>query len=110
KRLWVRGLFGCAAIAAAVVVGRFVIADGEGGDCQGGDIQGTESLDLVVLLTPTDVAPSNATGRAHLDVQDEDSNTTAKLELEVAGLDPGTYTVSVSTNAGTPDIVLGTFD
>jgi hypothetical protein len=113
KRFWVRGLIGCAAIAAAVVVGRCVVVDGAGdggGDCQGGDIQGTESLGLVVLLTPTAAAPSNATGRAHLEVEDENSNTTAKLELEVAGLDPGTYTVSVSTNAGTPEIVLGTFD
>src|SRR5712671_978413 len=74
-------------------------ADGSADDGeQGGAIEGTEHLDQVVILMATNNAPFGATGQAELQVDNEDGTTTATLEVEVLGLNPGTYSVSVSTN------------
>jgi hypothetical protein len=77
---------------------------------RGGDVQGDEEVQEEVALLPTASAPADAQGSAEVEADNEDGITRAKLKIEVEGLAPGTYTVSVVSAAdGTTTTVLGTF-
>lgn len=77
---------------------------------RGGDVQGDEEVQEEVALLPTASAPADARGSAEVEADNEDGITRAKLKIEVEGLVPGTYTVSVVSAAdGTTTTVLGTF-
>ncbi|HUK83266.1 MAG TPA: hypothetical protein VLZ12_11625 [Verrucomicrobiae bacterium] len=96
------------ALFAALFCAVLAVADDE--DQPGGDIQGAEQLHQTILLTATTNAPTGAAGKANLDAENEDGTNTATLVVEVEGLLPDTYTISVSRKTDGSTVRLGLFD
>lgn len=71
---------------------------------------GHEDFEQEIALTPTVNAPTNAIGQTELEVECEDGINTTTLDVKVAGLDSGTYSVSVTDVTGTNAYDLGTLD
>jgi hypothetical protein len=85
---------------------------GDSGGCDGtnsvgGSIDGSEALDARIILVPTNGAPANAIGKAHLESDNENGTQTAKLSLKVRGLDAGDYTLSLTKISDGSSVVLG---
>ncbi len=110
-----------ACIAAAFLVFGFnTLADDDGNDNSQGDensqgtndcdIHGLEVMDAYVVLTPTSNAPAGASGVVKIDSSDDDGDETASLNLTAIGLDPGTYTLSVTLQSTGSNVVIGQFD
>lgn len=84
---------------------RAVADDGE--DTNECDIQGIEVMEGFVVLSPTTNAPSNATGVAKIDSDNEDGNESGSIEVTTANLDPGDYTLSVTLNSTGSNVFVG---
>jgi len=93
---------------AGLVCAGLVVADDE--SQPGGDIQATEHLHQEIILTATTNAPPGATGKAELEAETDDATNTATFAVEVGGLLPGTYAVSVTKKSDGSTVQLGTFD
>src|SRR5262245_23123451 len=99
KRITVLAL---AALSFASVRAVDDFRDGDDDCRRGGEVDGSEELEQVVCLKPTEEAPRGARGKAELEVENEDGVTKGTLEIETKGLLAGTYTVSaISTSDGT---------
>jgi len=94
---------------AALVVALAAKADNYGGTngCGGGSSQ---EFEQVIVLSGTANVSTNAVGVADLRTDDDDATNTAEVKVGVAGLDAGTYTVSVTDITGTNSYTLGTLD
>jgi len=79
----------------------------DGTNSVGGSIDGSEALDARIILVPTNGAPANAIGKAHLESDNENGTQTAKLSLKVRGLDAGDYTLSLTKISDGSSVVLG---
>ena len=73
------------------------------------NIQGIEVMEGFVVLSPTTNAPTNATGVAKIDSDDEDGNESGSIELTTANLDPGDYTLSVTLQSTGSNVFVGDF-
>ena len=60
--------------SAALAFNFHALADDDGGDTNQCDIQGIEVMEGFVVLSPTTNAPSNATGVAKIDSDNEDGS------------------------------------
>ncbi len=110
-----------ACIAAALLAFSFdTLADDGGNDNSQGDensqgtndcdIHGLEVMDAYVVLTPASNAPAGASGVVKIDSDDEDGDEAASLNLTAIGLDPGTYTLSVTLQSTGSNVVVGQFN
>ncbi|HEY2083683.1 MAG TPA: hypothetical protein VGI88_12945 [Verrucomicrobiae bacterium] len=84
--------------------------DGTNCDCQDEcNISGQETMDAVIVLTATDNAPTNATGIAKIESENEDGNESATVELTTFGLDAGAYDLSITLISTGSNVDLGQF-
>ena len=78
---------------------------------RGGHVEGSERLEQKTRLTATADAPGGAKGHVELRATNINGVSAAMLKLEVEGLLPGTYSVSVTSLADATVITpLGSFD
>ena len=94
--------------AALLALNFHAVAD-DGEDTNECDIQGIEVMEGYVALSPTTNAPSNATGVAKIDSDNEDGDESASIELQTANLDPGDYTLSVTLQSDGSNVFVGDF-
>lgn len=69
-----------------------------------------EDFEQVIVLSATANAPTNAVGIASLRAESDDCSDAVEVKTSVAGLDAGTYNVSVTDITGTNSYDLGTLD
>lgn len=75
--------------------------------CGGGSHQ---EFEQVIVLATTPNAPTNAAGVVKLRSDNDDATSSATLSVSVAGLNVGTYNVSMTDFTGTNTYDLGTLD
>lgn len=96
--------------SAALVAFNFrAVADDDGEDTNECNIQGVEVMEGYVVLSPTDNAPTNATGVAKIDSDDEDGSESGSIEVTTANLNPGDYTLSVTLDSTGSNVFVGDF-
>lgn len=93
--------------AALVAFNFHAVADDDGGDTNECNIQGIEVMEGFVVLSPTANAPSNATGVAKIDSDNEDGNESGSLKVTTENLDPGDYTVSITLDSTGSNVFVG---
>jgi hypothetical protein len=81
----------------------------EDGQEGGSDVQGIESLDIDVVMTPTNAAPVGSSAEATLEAEDDHGTSVSKLKIEEQGLPAGTYSVSVTLKSNGSVVSLGSF-
>jgi len=93
--------------SAALVAFNFRAVADDGEDTNECDIQGIEVMEGFVVLSPTANAPSNATGVAKIDSDNEDGNESGSIEVTTQNLDPGDYTLSVTLDSTGSNVFVG---
>ena len=68
---------------------------------------GHESIEQEITLSPTVNAPTNALGRADMETKSRRGTNVTRVEVKVAGLPSGTYTVAIGDVTGTNSYSLG---
>lgn len=101
-----KNIFIASFVSIALLVTVAAKADGQGG-CHGGY---SDDFQQVILLSATANVSTNAVGVANLRIDNDDSTNTLDVKVSMAGLDAGTYTVSITDITGTNSFDLGTFD
>lgn len=97
----------CASALIAFTLPAFADDGGDGGCTNECDIQGTEVFEGYVVLSATTNAPTNATGVAKIDSDNEDGDESASIDIRTANLDPGDYSVSVTLQSTGSNVFVG---
>ena len=77
--------------------------------CDGGEIDGTESFDADIVMTPTAAAPAGSSIEVSIEAEDDEGETSTKLDFDTQGLPLGTYSVSVTLKSDGSTVLLGSF-